>query len=312
MMDRLLENNTVLKILSVIVAIFIWFQAGAGSNQPINRILGSVAVGFPTLNPRLTVLSISPATVTVQVKGLPATVGANTIANEVSASINLSSITRPGTYSLKVTGAVPPGVGVVNVTPNRVVVSIAQLGRQKVPVVVNVSGRPALGDELIGYKSNLTQAVISGPTSQLNQVRAVTGTLKIAGRFSRFSEDVLLYPINSQGAVVPKVQVYPPTARVTANIQVRPPQKILPVVGQIKGKPGTGYQVSNITVYPSSVTLSGTRTTLSGLDRIYTNPIDVTGKTGNVSVSVPVAVPKGTTLVSSGEVTVTVTITPTG
>ncbi len=312
MMDRLLENNTVLKILSVIVAIFIWFQAGAGSNQLQNRILGSVAVGFPTLNPRLTVLSISPATVTVQIKGLPATVGSNTIANEVSASIKLSNITRPGTYSLKVTGSVPPGVGVVNVTPNRVVVSVAQLGRQKVPVVAHITGQPASGDELIGYKSNLTQALISGPTGQLNQVRSVTGTLNIAGRSSRFSQDVLLYPINSRGAVVPKVQVYPPTARITANIQVKPPQKIVPVVGQISGKTATGYSVSNIAVYPSSVTLSGTRSTLKGINRIDTTPIDVTGKTGNISVSVPVVVPKGTTLVSSGEVTVTVTIAPTG
>lgn len=312
-MDRLLENNTILKILSVVVAIFIWFQANTGVQAPINRSLGPLAVGYnPSLNSHLTVLSISPNAVTMSIKGPATTVESSSLPSDVSASVNLSSITKPGTYSLKVSGSVPPGVGVVSVTPQRVVVSVAKMGQQKVPVVVHIGGQPISGDQLISYKSDLKQADISGPTSALNQVRSVVGTLGIANRSGKFSSAVVLRPVNAQGVVVPKVQVNPPTARITATIEPKPPEKVLPIIGKVKGKPASGFQVSQITVYPSTVTVSGSKTILPGLDHIYTTVVNVSGATKTIAKSVPVVVPKGATLVSAGEVTITVTITASG
>lgn len=313
MMDRLLENNTVLKILSVIVAIFIWIQAGAASSQPaINRPMGGVAVGYHNLSPHLTVLSISPSVVTVTINGQPGAVSSSSVANEVSALTNLGNITKPGTYSLKVSGAVPQGIGVASVTPNRVTVTIAQMGQQKVPVVLQIAGSPAPGYELMGYKSSLQQATISGPTNALNQVRSVVGTLSLGSRENSFTAQVVLHPVNADGQVVPKVQVNPPTASVSLTIQLRPPEKVLPVVGQLTGTTPSGYRVSQINVYPSSVTLSGPKSTLSALNHVYTAPVSVTGAKSSFTKLVPVVVPKGASLVSSGEATVTVTIVSTG
>lgn len=312
MMDRLLENNTVLKILSVIVAIFIWFQAGASSTQSINRSVGPVAVGFPSLNPHLSVLSITPSSVMVQIKGPPSSVESSAMASEVSASINLAKITGPGTYSMKVAGSVPPGIGVVSVTPSRVVVSVAKIGQEKAPVVVHIVGQPIPGDQFVGYRTSFKQATIFGPTGALHQVSAVVGTLAIDDRSASFSASVVLHPVNAEGQTVPKVEVNPPTTRVTAMIQPKPPEKVLPVISKLSGKPASGYQVSQITVYPSSVTVTGTKAMLSSLTHLYTEPVSVVGARTSFSVSVPVVLPKGVTLVSSGDVMVTVTISGAG
>ncbi|MDA8205603.1 MAG: CdaR family protein [Thermaerobacter sp.] len=309
MMDRLLENNTVLKILAVIVAIFIWVQARPTS---INHLVSSVAVGFSTPKPHLTVLSISPSTVQVNITGPPSSVNTSTISSDVTASINLSTITHPGTYSMKVSAAVPGGVTVSGVTPQRVTVVIAKIGQQRVPVAIQTKGQAAAGDELSGYKSDINQATISGPVGALNQVHSVEGTLSIAGRSGSFSASVVLHPINANGQVVPKVQVNPASTRVRVSIKPKPPEKVLPVIAQLSGKPALGYAVAQISVYPSSVTITGSKKTLAGLGHIDTIPISVAGGKKAITVSVPVVVPKGATLVSSGEVTVTVTISRAG
>lgn len=308
MMDRLLENNTVLKVLSVIVAIFIWFQAGAASSTTISRAISPVAVGFPSIQPGLTVLSVSPANVTVEIKGTPSAVESSTTASQVSASVILSSVKGPGTYLMKVSASVPPGMGVVSVTPGMVDVTVAKMGQQKAPVSIHVAGSPAIGYELSGYQPNITEATISGPTGALSQVKDVVGTLTLDARKSPFTRQVVLHAVNAQGAVVPRVLVDPPTASVSATIQLRPPQKVLPVIGQLSGQPAPGYKVTNISVYPSSVTLSGTKHTLASIAHVYATPVSIAGATTSKTVSVPVVVPKGTTLVSAGQVTVSVTI----
>lgn len=306
MTDRLLENNTFLKILSVAVAIFIWFRAGPAVHIT-NRTIQGVAVNYNNLNSHLTVLSMTPGTVTVSISGPPSTVDSSS-ATAVIGGVNLASVKAPGTYLLKVSAAVPAGVTPVSVTPSRVRVTVARIGNKKRPVEVHISGAPATGYEFSGYTTVLKDATIYGPTGALGQVKAVTGSVSLTGHHSTFNQQVVLQPVNSSGRVVPKVQVNPPTATVTAAIKKKPPEKVLPVVSRLTGTPASGYTVSQISVYPSSVTISGKKSSLASLTNLYTVPVNVTGATKTITESVPVRLPANTNLVSSGNVTVTVTI----
>ena len=310
MMDRLLENNTVLKIVSVIVAIFIWIQAT--SNQATTRVrpMASIPVSTEALNPHLTLMSISPQNVSVEIKGQPQAVDAVS-STQVSALVNLGQLKGPGTRSIKVSVAVPANVVVYRVTPARVDVTVARIGQQKVPVALKVGGSPAAGYEMSGYAGSLKQATVAGPTGALNQVTSVTGTVNLVSRNHSFTANVVLRPINAAGKVVPRVQVNPATDAVNVTIKPKPPQKVLPVISQLTGQVASGYKISQISVYPSSVTVSGSTKVLAGLSRIDTIPINVTGATKTITEAVPVVVPKGTTLVSSGEVQVTITIVST-
>lgn len=311
MTDRLFENTTLLKILSVIVAIFIWFQAQP-KTQPINRTLNNVAVGYPSINPHLAVTAINPSTVNVTINGNPGTVSSNSVSGDVSAFVNLSHITNPGTYLLKVSSSVPQGVTFVNTNPVRVEVFLAKMGQRKLPVTVNISGQPTVGNELVKYVPSQTRVTISGPSSALKQVHAVVGTLVVTGRAATFSASVVLHAVNAQGQTVPKIEINPPTTRVTASIQSKPPEKVLPIIGQVTGTPASGYTVSQITVYPSSVTLTGKKSLLNTLNHIYTKPVDVNGATKTMLLTEPVLLPKGAKLVTTGHVTVTITITHSG
>ncbi len=310
MMDRLLENNTVLKIVSVIVAIFIWIQATSNQANFSLRPLASIPVATNNLNPHLTVMSVTPSNVSVEIKGPPSAVGSVSLA-QVQAFVNLSQLKGPGTRSLKVSVAVPANVVVYRVTPARVDVTVAKIVQQKVAVALKVGGLTADGYEMAGYTSSLKQATISGPTGALKEVAAVTGTVSLGSRSHSFTADVVLHAVNNAGKVVPRVQVNPATDAVNVIIKPRPPQKVLPVVTQLTGQVASGYKISQITVYPSSVTVSGSTKSLAGLTRLDTIPINVTGATKTITEAVPVVVPKGTRLVNSGEVQVTITIVST-
>ncbi len=306
MTDRLLENNTFLKILSVAVAIFIWFRAGPAVHVT-NRTIQGVVVNENNLNPHLTVLSMTPGAVTVTISGPPRTLDSNS-ATAVIGGVNLASVKSPGTYLLKVSAAVPAGVTPVSVTPSRVRVTVARIGNKKRPVVVHITGTPAAGYEFSGDTTVLKDATVYGPTGALSQVKAVEGTVSLTGHNATFNQEVVLQPVNSAGRVVPKVQVNPPTATVTATVKKKPPEKVLPVVSRLTGKPASGYTVSQISVYPSSVTISGSKSSLASLTQLYTVPVNVAGATKNITESVPVQLPASTSLVKSGNVTVTVTI----
>jgi YbbR domain-containing protein len=108
---------------------------------------------------------------------------------------------------------------------------------------------------------------------------------------------------------VTRVEVNPPVITVNANVVPIPPQKVLPVIGQLSGHPAPGYQVTQIAVYPSSETVTGSASSLSGLTHLNTQPVSIAGARSTVTETVPVVLPSGVALVTEGKVTVTVTIT---
>src|SRR5579875_1491687 len=70
--DRLLENDLVVKIVSVLLAIALWFQVVVGqgaSSRDVQRVIPGVAVSWRNLPPDLAVVSVDPKTVTVTVRG---------------------------------------------------------------------------------------------------------------------------------------------------------------------------------------------------------------------------------------------------
>lgn len=311
-MDRLLENDTVLKVLSVLVAIFLWFQATASSTQSVNRDFGPVSVFWTApANSNLNVVSIEPSVVTVQIKGPPRTVSEVAV-HAVTAYVNLSRLTRPGTYTMRVGASVPQGTSLVSIVPAQVVVTVDQIGSRKIPITLRPEGEPNASDQLVSLTPSQKVATLTGPTNDLNQVAAVVGEVPVAGQSASLSTQVLLLPLNDHGKLVSHVEVSPPSVTANAVIEPKPPEKTVPVVARLSGYPASGYKVSRITVSPSKVTVTGSQSALAGLSQVGTVAIDVAGLTNGITEAIPLSLPKGVSAVGSPDVTVTVTITPTG
>ncbi|MCL8207332.1 MAG: hypothetical protein K6V97_04560 [Actinomycetia bacterium] len=302
MMDRLLENDTILKILSLLVAIAVWVQVNMSLPQTVDRRLGPVPLAW-TLPPhsRLVVLSIRPAEVTVQIQGPTSAMGPNVTAD---AWVDLSKLTRPGTYSEPVVASVPTGTRLVAVTPGHVLVTVDTEVSRKLPVTLTTTGHPPPGYGVARTSTATSSVTVSGPSQYVDQVAAVVGRVNVSHATGPFTAQVLLFPVNRRGQTVGHVELSPEL--VSADVQVAA-ERTLPVVVSYRGTPAAGYTVGTIDVKPTTVTVYGPTSALAGLDHLVTQPVDINGATGTVTATVALAAPSGVTL-STGSVTVTITI----
>jgi YbbR domain-containing protein len=307
MMDRLLENDTVLKILSLLVAIAVWVQVNTGPSgtPPVRQWLGPLTVSWSLpSNPHLTVLGIRPDTVHVLVQGPPANM-ANVASTE--AWVNLTKLTGPGTYTMQVAASVPTGDTALQVQPKEVVVTVDSVSTRHYRAALQVVGQPPGGYGVIGVSTPSRTVSVTGPSRYLTQVNRVVGKVAVSGQTSLFHEQVILFPVNQKGQVVPHVQVSPEVRTVTVAIL---PEKTVPVVVKYTGRPGSGLTIRGITVSPNQVTIAGSAGLLAGVAAIDTAPVSVAGATSTVTANQHLQLPSGLQVVGSPTVNVTITIGP--
>ncbi len=313
MMDRLLENDTVLKILSVLVAVFLWLQVDGITNHPVPKqaFVDSIPVQWSLpKHSNLTVITLRPTTVNVQIEGPSKSLG-GVKNDEVTAFVNLSRITRAGIYTLRIGAAVPSGTRTVSITPPEVTVALDQIGSRRVQVTVVPQGSVPSKYEVTSSVPSVGEATISGPTQDLAQVKRVVATVPMSGHTQSFTDQSLLVPLGAEGRPVPHVEVNPPMVSVTSAIRQKPPQVTVGVVVRVTGHPAAGYVMSSIVVNPDHIAITGPKDVIRKISTVYTSPIDVSGVTGPVSGALPVTLPAGVTSISGKNlVQVTVNIGP--
>lgn len=307
MMDKLLENDTVLKILSLLVAVAVWVQVNAGQPQTAVRSVTNVPV-VSTVAPHsnLTVLSIKPSAVSIQLKGPVNLLGTSANSN-VTAVINLTKVTHPGTFALTVAASVPTGTSLVSITPKQVVVTVDVIKTVHMPVKLVPSGQVASGYGIIALTSSQKTVSVTGPSSEIKQVAKIVGRVVLNHQSSGFSEQVYLFPENRHGSVVSHVQVAPQV--VTTAVQIAK-ERSVPVIVKYSGKPASGYKITSIQVTPSKVVIYGTASALSGVHSVSTTPINIAGVSSSVTQSVALVLPSGVSVTGPSTVDATINIGP--
>lgn len=311
-MDRFLENDTVLKVVSVIVAIFLWMYVSSTTQHIVTKPVGPVAITWvPPTHSSWSVTSVSPSVVTVEVRGSPSEVS-KVSAKNIQAVLNLSTLAKPGTYSMHVPVSVPRGISLTSVTPSQVVVTVVQMSKKTMSVTTHPVGNVASGYEVSSISPSAKSGTISGPIQDIAQVRNLRASVILNGQKSSFSQQDILVPVNKSGVKVKHITVSPPMINSTVHIKVIPPHRTVGIIGKISGKVAKGYRVTAILVKPSSVDITGSKSLLSTVSSLNTTPVNVSGLKRTVTESVPISFPSGVSPISIYNVTETVTIKPVG
>ncbi len=289
MTDRLLENDTALKILSVLIAIAIWVQVNSGVPRQVNRKLGPVPVTWLAATNHYTVLGMHPASVTILIEGSPTSV---TQSIHAEAWVDLAHITKPGSYSLPVSASVPPGTSLVSVTPPDVTVTVDSITAKKFSITPVPQGHVASGYGIVAMTPVSTVVEVSGPSHDVAAVAHVDARVNVSGQTGNLEAQVALVAVTASGHAVPQVTVSPSLMDVAVTVS---PEKVLPVVVKYHGTPGPGFVVGAITVSPSRVAVFGPASALSGMTSVYTDPVTISGSTTSVTKQVHLALPTGVT-----------------
>jgi YbbR domain-containing protein len=190
-----LSENWILKLLSLIFALVLWFFVMGERRQEIGF---SVPLKLENIPQDLMVANEVPNLVDVRVSG-PRTLLMNLSPQDVSISVDLKDL-KPGLTSFKRLDEklnIPSALKVTRLSPSFVDVKLERIKEKQVPVVISVEGEPAAGFRLVGTKVRPAKVVVVGAEGELKDTREVaTEVVSLTDVTESFS---LMVPLNYQG-----------------------------------------------------------------------------------------------------------------
>lgn len=312
MMDRLLQNNTILKIVAALLALLLWMTVHSGQET---NTAGNGSAGFAgstqSLNDKaVTVLYderlyslVGEPKVNLTLQG-PALDVLRAVAT--GGSIEVMADARrlgEGTHEVEVfTRGTPPGVEITRTT---VAITLEKNANKEMAITLVTEGKPKEGLNVGDAVVNPKAVVISGPQSAVNAVVRVVATIDVDEAQENLQTSAPLIALNQAGKQVEGVHLSQERAEV--NVPITRPSKSVPLQLQFKGDLAPGYAVESIN-QTGSVTVFGSAAALSSLSAYPVPVIDLTGLSQNTRLPLKLANIEGVTGVEPQEVEVEIKV----
>jgi YbbR domain-containing protein len=297
-------------LLSLLLALLVWLIAANQQNPFEERVLASpVEVKLTNLSDDLLIISPASARTTVTLRA-PSSVWDTLTTDKVHVTADLSGLSA-GTHEVALQPQLDEAASrVVTLSPARITVTLEGRATREVPIRLDVAGEPALGYEAGSRLQSVNAVQVSGPASLVDRVSEVAAQVSLAGLKNDLSLEVLLTPVDAAGAAVSGVALTPDRLRVQIPISQKLGYRDVAVRAVIRGQVAPGYRVTNITVAPLIITVSSSDpqqvSDLAGF--IDTQPLNIGGKSDDVTERVALDLPEGVTPVGDPTVLVQVNI----
>jgi YbbR domain-containing protein len=308
-----------LKVVSILLAIVIWFVWIQIENPTISKDFSNVKVSIinqDALNPEQKVWEILDRSDTLKV-----TVTApKTVINSLSSS----DIIAEADANKMEDGELPISLHLAgdqtydSLVANRetLSISIEDRVRKYVRVIQSTTGEVAENYKFGGITMDLNMIEITGPRSDVERVSYGEVEIDIDGVSESLSAniEIQLYDASNEPLNLSSITKQSDYVHVDVNIL---PTKTIPIYASKTGEPANGYlYAGNLEVTPEVVTIAGTNANLQGISRInIEEPVDISGATDNVSKTVNISsyLPENVTFGDdnyNGDVTITVFVEP--
>lgn len=304
-MKKRLLNNFSLKLISFLLAFFLWLLVVNMSNPLIE---GSKEVELEIVNADIleeagqTYEIVGKSTVTVRYS--VATLDAYKIqASDFRAYIDLADL-------YDVTGAVPVNLEMVanqglisspRVKPEVVHVETEELQRKRFDLRVSTTGEPEEGYELGTVTLDPEYLYINGPVSQVGQISSVGVEISVAGANANVNGSVqpVFYDANGNRLSVSDRITYD-VPEIGYEVEVLK-VKSLPLDFQVTGTVAEGYRYAGLNSDVQSVPVAGLKSNLSSLSTITVDDpqLNVQGATQSKTVTIDLTqyIPDNVTIV---------------
>ncbi|MDD7447495.1 MAG: CdaR family protein [Clostridiales bacterium] len=321
------RRHPFLKLTAVLIAILFWMIVIA-SDPTLERqkeMTATISVtGADTLRSRGYVvtddLTSSPITVNITAKVTQGNYDRATAAS-FSPRLDLSQITSDGQQDVSFSAGYSTYGEIQSFEPKSMTVNVERyITRSRVPVVVRVTGEMPQGLWRSATSCDPNLVSVSGPASLVEQVRRAVVELPLEGLSADMEDCQVTSPVTLETADGQTISS--PLIRITfesvtvdsASIEcsVLPTRSVaVDAASAITGTPAHGYEVGEIRVSPETVTVADSAEALKNLEAMFVqSPVDVTGATEDLLVTVPLAGATAHSYCSAREVAVSVTIRP--
>lgn len=288
----MLQNKTFTRILSVVLAIFLWVYVVSVENPTTKVKIPNVPVQLlnkETLTDRnLALTEDGDYYVDVVIEGKRADV-LKIAAGDISATANLLGYNL-GANNIPVTVTVPDTVTVSNVRTNMIPINIENLVSIYKPITVLFSGTIGSGTEPTAYDLTPEEVEVKGAKSKVASVAEVTATINVnelkADENTLFAD---LHAVDKSGNVVSGVKLSAAKAELTAAVfETKEVPLNLDVTGQVSNK----YEMTNLDI-PKKVKIKGLKDDVNKIQSVSASSVDISNIASTTDIPVKVNLPDG-------------------
>lgn len=297
MLRRVLQSLGTM-VLSIILAMMVWFVAMREKNPPVeDDYRESISLEIQSLPPGTIIFGDVPERVNLRLRA-PQSSWDDLSPTKFRAWIDLSGLT-PGLHDVPVQIEVSDrSVVVVGKRPSSVNVRLESLAEKQFPITVEIVDAAPLGYIARPPILDPITATVSGPASIINQVQQVWAEMYLRSAKETVERSIDLSARNINGEVLKRLTITPPKVHVTVPIEQRFGYRDVSVRVAISGEVAPGYWISNIVVDPSTVTVVGSPAALNNIPGfIETFSVDVNNATDDVVERVALNLPQGVSVV---------------
>jgi YbbR domain-containing protein len=212
------------------------------------------------------------------------------------------------TQSVRVNVASPdPRIQVLSAVPAYVAVRVETVASTDVPVVV-VPGALPPGLQVFPPVASIQRVTVRGAKTDVDRVTAARASVPIDASGIDINREFVLTPVDNLGEVVRGVDVEPATVNVAMRVFKDRRTATVPVRPNITGNPASGFEVAQVVANPAVITVEGDPADLANVVTADTTPISIDGRTSDLDVDAPLALPSGVSSTSATSVHVHVVI----
>lgn len=277
-----LLNNLGLKLVSVFLAVVIWFAVVMINNPKDSVTFSGITVNLVNtelLDGENKLYEVQNNTDKVRVTvEAPRNVINQLRASDIIAEADVSRLTEVNTIAINCS-LMNNAVEISSITSNPDVVSLKVEDRASkwVNVKRNTVGEVAEGYMVYGSVSDQTRMEISGPESVINQVDHAGLEMDVTGATDNVSGNVEIRFYDSEGELVDDTDIVKNGDNMHMEVTVFAVKEV-PVEVLTTGTPAEGYLATGIVeCEPSTVLLAGTTAALADINKVSVT-LDITGE----------------------------------
>jgi len=273
-LDSFFEKDIVLKILSVLIGVLIWFIVLDQQNPLSERTL---SIPLRTNKEVLADTSMSlvssniPTTVDVVIKGRKQRLE-KVLSNDFQAFLDFSIIEDTNTVELPLT--LPQYTGdqdiiISDINPKVVKIRLESIVRKELPINIRWTGTLQEGYNAVNVKLNPNTVILQELESVMNSVKSVMVTV---------GKEQLL----KEGSINKRIEVFNDNDKIVSSLDgsvqvniVYDLVKDIPVSTTVTGKPNKDYYLKDYTLSQNSVQIMGDYDLIKDISHIVAEPLDI-------------------------------------
>jgi len=290
--EKFWQRNTILKTLSILVAIVMWLYVTGQANPTAETVI-NVPLETRSLASDM-VIEDKPATVTVRLEGKKQVI--ETVSSrDIRALVDLRGANLGGNL-LSVEVLTPQNVDLVSVEPKQAEVTIDEISDRQMPVTVSFTGRPS--SEYVTLEPVLTpsQVLVTGPRNVLEHIERTYVTIDLERVGTNITENLPIKVEDSSGNTLMEwVRVIPETVEVFVPVVEDKPNQTMLVKPTLEGELAEGFAIKRIVTEPEMVKVYGNLSVLLPQQYLGTTPVDISDAEGNIQQQVQLELPPGVT-----------------